>query len=456
MHFVPFLESAEDRDRLLDARLADHDGLETPLQGGILLDLYPILVKRRRTDHAQLPSGEGGLEHVARVHGSLRRAGPDHRVQLVEEDDVPAARLRDLPQRRLEALLELAPELGPREHRSNVQLHELLVAKRFRDVAGNDALGEPLGDRGLAHTGVADEDGIVLSPPRQNLHEAANLRVAPDDRVELPRPGLRRQIDPVALQGAILPLGTLVGGAMRSAYLLDRTPHPLRAGPGGDKQGPAGGGLRAGEGEENVFGRHEGVAHLSRRGVGGVEHAPQLAAGGGRGPALARQVSRRVPEIGLQRAQVDTDGLQHGDGDAVPLGKERGEEVNILHRWITGATGRARGVGQRFASLQGESVGRDHPRSSLLRLRSFRLGGRAGRMILGRRLYGVQFPCRECVAFGTPRARRRAGVRQDVRRRGRTAPGPRSRAAAGGRGLPFRRGRAATSAAGQHPRLPLG
>ena len=352
-------------------------------------------------------------------------------MQLVEEDDVPAARLRDLPQRRLEALLELAPELGPREHRSDVELHELLVAKRLRDVAGHDALGEPLGDRGLAHTGVADEDRVVLSPPRQNLHDAANLGVAADDGVELPRPGLRRQIDPVALQGAILPLGAFVRGAMRSAYLLDRTPHPLRAGPGGGKQGPTGGGLRVGEGEKKVFGRHEGVAHLPRRGVGGVEHAPQLAAGGGRGPALARQVTRRAPEIGLQRAQVDTHGLQHGDGDAVLLGKERGEEVNILHRRIVGAAGRAHGLGQGFAGLQSESVGRDHPRSSPLRLRSF--PSRRPRRAHDPRAAPARF------AISVPEVRRVRHPRRppegqgaaDVRGRGHAASGPRKRGGGG-------------------------
>jgi hypothetical protein len=36
-------------------------------------------------------------------------------------------------------------------------------------VAGDDALGEALHDGGLAHPGLADDDGVVLGAPRQDL-----------------------------------------------------------------------------------------------------------------------------------------------------------------------------------------------------------------------------------------------------------------------------------------------
>jgi hypothetical protein len=66
------------------------DGLEAPLEGGVLLDVLAVLVEGGRADAAQLAAGEHGLEHVAGVHGALGLAGADDRVQLVDEqEDAP-------------------------------------------------------------------------------------------------------------------------------------------------------------------------------------------------------------------------------------------------------------------------------------------------------------------------------------------------------------------------------
>ena len=51
-------------------------------------------------------------------------------------------------------------------------------------------LRQALDDRGLAHAGLADEDGVVLAAAAEHLERAAHLAHAPDHRVELalPRP----------------------------------------------------------------------------------------------------------------------------------------------------------------------------------------------------------------------------------------------------------------------------
>jgi hypothetical protein len=53
-------------------------------------------------------------------------------------------------------------------------------------VAGDDALGEALGDRGLADAGLADQHGVVLGAAREDLDDAADLVVAADDGSSLP------------------------------------------------------------------------------------------------------------------------------------------------------------------------------------------------------------------------------------------------------------------------------
>ncbi len=77
MHFVAFLQSAQDRDGRLDARLVHHHRLETPLQRRVLLDVLAIFVERRRADAAQFAARQLRLEHVRRVRRAFRRARAD-------------------------------------------------------------------------------------------------------------------------------------------------------------------------------------------------------------------------------------------------------------------------------------------------------------------------------------------------------------------------------------------
>src|SRR6185436_7041291 len=74
----------------------------------------------------------------------LGRARPDHGVQLVDEEDDLALRLRDLLEDGLEAVLELAAVFGSRDQRPEVEGDELLVLERLRHVAGDDAPGSPM------------------------------------------------------------------------------------------------------------------------------------------------------------------------------------------------------------------------------------------------------------------------------------------------------------------------
>ena len=196
LHPVVDLEAlaqpAQDRDRVLQRRLVDDDRLEAALERGVLLD-RAVLAQRRRADAVQLAAGEHRLEHVAGVHRALGRAGADDGVQLVDEQQDPALGRLDLGEHRLQALLELAAVLRARDERAHVQREDRLVLQALGDVLAHDPLGEPLDDRGLADAGIADEHGVVLRLARQDLDDAADLGVAPDDRVEPARCAPRRR-----------------------------------------------------------------------------------------------------------------------------------------------------------------------------------------------------------------------------------------------------------------------
>jgi hypothetical protein len=114
---------------------------------------------------------------------------PDHGVQFVDEDDGLAFVLGQFVQHVLQALLELAAELGARQQRRHVQRQHALVLERLRHLAGDDALGQAFHDGGLAHAGLADQHRVVLGAPLQHLDGAADFLVAADHRVELAAAG---------------------------------------------------------------------------------------------------------------------------------------------------------------------------------------------------------------------------------------------------------------------------
>jgi ATP-dependent Clp protease ATP-binding subunit ClpB len=91
-----------------------------------------------------------------------------------------------------------------------------------RLIALDDATSQPFDDGGLAHAGLADQDGVVLGAARQHLDDPADLLVAADDRVELAAAGELRQVAAVLLQRLVGLLGVLRRDALAAAHLLQR------------------------------------------------------------------------------------------------------------------------------------------------------------------------------------------------------------------------------------------
>ena len=165
----------------------------------------------------------------------------------------------------LQPLLELAAVLGPGEHRADVELPDALALQALGHVAGHDALGEPLDDRGLADAGVADQHRVVLRAPRQHLDDAADLLVASDHGIELA--ALRRlgEVAAELLERLVGALRVLRRDALAAAHLLQ-----LR------EQLVARDGV---EREQQVLGGDELVLELPHLVLGPVEHAREGGAG---------------------------------------------------------------------------------------------------------------------------------------------------------------------------------
>ena len=105
----------EDRDRVLDRRLADIDRLEAAFESGVLLDVLAVFVQGRGADAMQFAARQSRLQHVGGVHRALRLPGPDEGVQFVDEQNDALGARGHFLQYRLEALLELAAVFGASE-----------------------------------------------------------------------------------------------------------------------------------------------------------------------------------------------------------------------------------------------------------------------------------------------------------------------------------------------------
>ena len=158
VHLVALFEAAEDRDRVVDRRLADEHRLKPPLERRVFLDVLAKLVERGRADAAQLAAGQCRLEQVGGVHRPFGLAGADDQMQLVDEQDDPAFRLGHFLEHGLEPLFEFAAELGAGDQRAHVERDQPAVLQALGHVARDDALRQPLDDGRLAHARLADQD----------------------------------------------------------------------------------------------------------------------------------------------------------------------------------------------------------------------------------------------------------------------------------------------------------
>ena len=271
MRLVFVLQPAQDRDRILDARLVDIDRLEAAGERGVLLDVLLVLVERGGADAMQFAARQRRLEQVRSVHGAVGLAGADDGMHLVDEQDVGAGRGRHFLQHGLEPLLELAAILGSGDHRAHVEREQLLVLEAFRHVAVDDAQRETLDDRGLADSGLADQHRIVLGPAREHLNGAADLLVASDHRIELAVARRLGEVAGIFLEGIVGVLGRGRVGGAALAQRLDGGIEVLRrdAGVGENFSGFALPLER--QRQQEALGTHEAVAGLLARLLGGIE-----------------------------------------------------------------------------------------------------------------------------------------------------------------------------------------
>ena len=278
---VAITQALEDVDGQSHRRLVDLHGLETPLEGGVLLQVLAVLVNGGGADGLQLAPRQHRLEDGGGGDGTFGRAGTDEGVDLVnEEDDVaPGA---DLFEHLLEALLEVTAVAAPGDQGAEVERVELLARQRLRHFVGHDALGQALDNGGLAHTGLADQDGVVLRPARQDLHHTFDFFGASDDGIELAVTGELGQVPSELIEDrrarrVLSRTRALIGthgllALVARHQLDDLLAHAAQIGPEADQHGGGHALALAHEAEEHVLGTDVAVAELQRLAQRELQH----------------------------------------------------------------------------------------------------------------------------------------------------------------------------------------
>ncbi len=271
-----------------------------------------------------------------------------------------AGRFLDFFEHGLEPFLEFAAELCARHQRAHVERDDAPVLEALGHVARDDPLGESLDDRGFADARLADQDGIVLGPPREHLDDAANLLVAADHRIEFAAGRHRGQIASVALQRLIGRLGIGGGHPLITAHLLERAHQLVVRQPGLAQNFGAGAGLVE-RGDQHMLDRGVFVFELGGFLLGAREHAAQALghvdlAGIRAASGYARQLVDFVLELADDRGAIDTGELENRSSKALLVIEQRGQQMLDVNGLMMGAERSALRPPHRLLQLFGKAV----------------------------------------------------------------------------------------------------
>src|SRR4051794_23488573 len=91
------------------------------------------------------------------------------------------------------------PIFSTSDQGAHIERNEATV-EILRHVALDDSLRQSLDYRRLADARVANQHRVVLAPPRQDAHDAADLVIAPNHGIELAVARLLDEVDAVFRQ----------------------------------------------------------------------------------------------------------------------------------------------------------------------------------------------------------------------------------------------------------------
>ena len=197
-----------------------------------------------------------------------------------------------------------------------------------------DAGGEALDDGGLADAGLADQHRVVLRAARQDLHDALDLGLATDHRVELALGGELRQVAPELVEQlralrllARLRRAALLPAAGAGEHADDLVADLLGVGVEVEQDARGDALVLAHEPEQDVLGADVVVAERERLAQRELEHLLRAR----RERDLAgRHLVALADDAGDLRAHLldgDVEALEHAGGEPLLLAEQPEQDV---------------------------------------------------------------------------------------------------------------------------------
>ena len=106
-------------------------------------------------------------------------------------------------QHRLEALLEITAVFGAGQQRAHIQRIDSRVGQHLGDLTFHDHSGQALRQGGLAHPRLAYQQGVVLAAAAQDLNDAFDFMLAPDQGIDLILAGQFVEVGGEVFQGGL-------------------------------------------------------------------------------------------------------------------------------------------------------------------------------------------------------------------------------------------------------------
>ena len=115
MILIFFLYPFQNADGLLLGGFLHIHRLESALQGGVLLHIFPIFGDGGGADQLNFPPGQRGLQDIGSVYGPFCAPRADDGMHLVQEQD-HIARRNHFPDHLLDPFLKLSPVFAACHH----------------------------------------------------------------------------------------------------------------------------------------------------------------------------------------------------------------------------------------------------------------------------------------------------------------------------------------------------
>ena len=191
-------ETFEDRLGLIRRSRRHDDLLEASLQGTVFLDRLLVLLERGGTYTLHLTTCQGRLENTRGIERARAIACTHEGVYLVDEQDdlrVSAQFLQDI----LHTFLKLSAVHRTSHEHCHIERDDTFILQ-FGCIRVDELLRQSLDDSGLAYSGFAEQNRIVLPAAREDTQCTRYLLLASDNRIEFTLKSQTREVTAIGIE----------------------------------------------------------------------------------------------------------------------------------------------------------------------------------------------------------------------------------------------------------------